>query len=471
MAHPHAAIAGLALIALLAVGCGGETSADGDEATASASKVEVVLERHGLDSPSALALRPRSDELWVTNRGDDSITVVSHPDRAKPHGVTRRDGYAEHFVALPSGIAFDRSGRSFAVANDSDNGVRGMVFVKNPERNRYFKGSNFMGPALFHTATYARAGQSKRYLQDWPQPGYGHSAPHDTPRDDCPGYWSVESDACEWPREGSHVDMLHGSPRSVGILHAKRNAYFLLDGCGIRTDGNACRFVDGHVVMVDFNRDHQEGNGFHGDGVIRRYIDAPFTRVKGVSSGMVRHDGAIYYADTGAGVVRRLRPDTGELQTIVAPWHSGKATHHAHGPGITDWGQAAHSPGDGDDPGVIDAWISDHGDQRAIEALGERWIKPMETLGEYSYVHGARGEVVVGDDVVEEPSGLAASERSLFVADHSTGLIHELAWDGLRERRVIETGRRHVDGLAYGDGWLYFTDAGSDAVLRVRVGT
>ncbi|HZA90480.1 MAG TPA: hypothetical protein VE401_09625 [Solirubrobacterales bacterium] len=143
--------------------------------------------------------------------------------------------------------------------------------------------------------------------------------------------------------------------------------------------------------MYDFNRDHQEGNGFHGDGVTRRYLDAPFRRSKGVPSGIIEHDGSIYYADTGTGAVRRLHPDAGRREVLVGPWHPGAPSHHKHGTGITDWSDAAHGPADGDDPAAIDRWIATAGDQRLIAAAGSRWIKPMETLGEYSYVRDARG--------------------------------------------------------------------------------
>ena len=34
------------------------------------------MDRGGLDEPTAVALRPGSDALWVTNRGNDSIAVI-----------------------------------------------------------------------------------------------------------------------------------------------------------------------------------------------------------------------------------------------------------------------------------------------------------------------------------------------------------------------------------------------------------
>ena len=81
-----------------------------------------------------------------------------------------------------------------------------------------FENTYFMGPALFASDTYALAGQNKTYLEDWAQPGWDHDLPDDIPEDDCPDqYWSEEVEQCLYPREGSHLDMLHGSPLSAGI--------------------------------------------------------------------------------------------------------------------------------------------------------------------------------------------------------------------------------------------------------------
>ena len=44
-----------------------------------------------------------------------------------------------------------------------------------------------------------------------------------------------------------------------------------------------------------------------------------------------------------------------------------------------------------------------------IEAAGDSWIKPRETLSEYSYVRGATHEVAIESDRVKKPAGLAAS--------------------------------------------------------------
>jgi sugar lactone lactonase YvrE len=158
---------------------------------------------------------------------------------------------------------------------------------------------------------------------------------------------------------------------------------------------------------------------------------------------------------------------------LVSSWHGGPPTSGQHGPGVIDWADVPGGPGDGDAPPVIDQWIATAGNQPLIEAQAGRWIKPQETLEEYAYVVGSTVEEVVGAGDIAEPAGLAGSDSSLFVADHATGRIHELSWDGFEPVGEIDTGAAGLSGLAYtpdDGGTLYFTDADGNRVGRVRVG-
>lgn len=109
------------------------------------------------------------------------------------------------------------------------------------------------------------------------------------------------------------------------------------------------------------NRDHQKENGFHGDGTTRCYIDLPYARVDGVASGMMAHDGWIYYIDTGAGVVRRFRPESGRTEVMVSNWNGSPAGHGEHGPGVIDWSHLEDGPDDGDDPDTVRRWAGEPG--------------------------------------------------------------------------------------------------------------
>lgn len=458
-----------AIMILLAAGCGAPEQSDAaaEAGFESADQGEPVLVGDLLDAPSSLAVRPGTAELWVANSGDDSLTVIDLEATAAPHHL--RDGYGEHFTARPSGIAFNEDGTFFAVSNDSNNELRDMEFVLNPERDTHFRRNNFMGPSLFSPATFAQAGQNKDYLDDWPQPGLSHDPPDDIPEHQCPAeYWSDTTSRCVWPRQGSHLDMLHGNPLSTGILHETANSYFVLDGCGAGDTEGGCS-GPGHVARVDFNRDHQEGNGFHGDGTTRRYIDLPYTRVDGVPSGMMSHDGWVYYADTGAGAVRRFQPDSGRTEVMVSNWNGSPASHGEHGPGVIDWSHLEDGPGDGDDPDTVSTWVDEHGDSAAITAAGDRWIMPRETLAEYSYVWESTVEEV-GAGSAARPSGLVAGRQSWFVADNESGRIFEIAWNG-SEAHVFDTGKAGVTGLALSpDGrTLYFADTGTNGVYALSL--
>ncbi|MDI9915836.1 hypothetical protein [Rhodococcus sp. IEGM 1379] len=450
---------------LILAGCSSSTEAGGGPEE---SQIKSVTQGAVLDSPSSLAVRPGTSQLWITNAGNDSLTVIDleNPEPAQQ----QRDGYGEHFMAHPSGIAFNDDGQFFAVSNNSNNEVRGLEFKLNPERETHFKGNNFMGPTLFSTNTFAIAGQNKQYMDDWPQPGISHDPPDDTPQNQCPAeYWSDSTARCVWPRQGSHLDMLHGNPLSAGIVHDQVNAFFVLDGCGARDDTNTCR-GPGHVSRVDFNRDHQEGNGFHGDGTTARYIDLPFQRVDRVPSGMFTHDGWVYYSDTGAGVVRRFQPDSGTTEVMVENWNNSPASHGEHGAGVIDWSHIENGPGDGDDPATVTEWVNTRGNLERIAAAGENWIPPMETLSEYSYVWNATREDATDSGIVGRPSGLAAGEDSWFVADNENGRILEFGWDGT-PRRVFETGKVGLTGLTLtSDGQtLIFADAALNGVYQLNL--
>ncbi|MBB0967448.1 hypothetical protein G6016_00420 [Dietzia aerolata] len=461
--HYTALTAAGAVILLMATGCSSPGKSDPQALTP-----EPILVSELLDSPSALAMRPGTLELWIANSGDDSLTIIDLDD---PDSAQRlQDGYGEHFTARPSGIAFNEDGTFFAISNDSNNEVRDMEFVLNPERESHFRNNNFMGPTLFSPETFALAGQNKAYLDDWPQPGISHDPPDDIPEHQCPAeYWAQGISQCAWPRQGSHLDMLHGNPLSTGIVHDAVNAYYVLDGCGVGDSRGSCD-GPGHVARIDFNRDHQEGNGFHGDGVTQRYIDLPYKRVDGVPSGMMRHDGWVYYSDTGAGTVRRFQPDTGRFEVMVSNWNDSPASHGEHGPGVVDWSHLEDGPGDGDDPETVSAWVAEHGNQEAIDAAGDSWIMPRKTLAEYSYVWEATAEKVAPGSV-DRPSGLVAGESSWFVADNDSGRILEFDWDG-SPGRVIETGLDGLTGLALSEDGseLFFTDTDSNGVDRVRLG-
>jgi hypothetical protein len=424
-----------------------------------------------LSEPMGMMFRPNvPNQLWIVNHGNDSIAIVKDPASSHPQLEARTDAYAEHFVAKPTGISFGQ-GETFAISNNSINEVRGMKFTKNPERNQYFAKNHFMGPTLFSAATYALAGQSKRYLEDWPQPGNGHDAALYSETGGCPPeFWSPDVRRCYWPREGSHVDMLHESPLTMGIIHDRHNAYYVLDGCGSRDDRQQC-VGDGHLVRYDFNRDHQEGNGFHGDGVVWRYPEISFKRVNNVPSGMVIHDGFLYFANSGKGTIEQVSLDRGNIQKIVRSW-SDRTDYDRVGSGIINWVDVTNGPGDGDDPNVILAWTKAKGDPVKLAALGKSWIPPMETLAEYAYIYRVPQQTIIEQKWLSRPSGLATDSRALYVADYESGWIAAFDWKTFKPLWRYRSNLTSISGLTIDPtkpGNLYITDKNTNSLYRLQI--
>lgn len=126
--------------------------------------------------PTDLAFNPeRPEELWVVNRRDDSVIIITRPGAPDGTSIHRRDPAAAHFMDRPPAIAFGHAG-TFGVCGDNDNG-----------------GTDFMGPTLFSSdpAIFAEA----------------------TP-----------------DGLGSHLDMLHSSPFCKGIAHEAGNVYWVFNG-------------------------------------------------------------------------------------------------------------------------------------------------------------------------------------------------------------------------------------------------
>lgn len=204
-------------------------------------------------------------ELWVINEDVEgtggSTVIVSDAGSTGQSSQWLRDGNAWHFMSLPTGIAFGTNGNfanSPGVYDANHNG-----------------GAPFTGPSLWSSdlAIYAQnAG---------------------------PG------------TNGSHLDMLHESPYSMGIAHHKDNAYWVFAG------------DDGDIVYYDFAQDHGPGNSYHGDAIIRRY---PVSVLKDgdVPSHLIlnKATGWLYIVDTGNDRVLRMNTNTGTVQNALTGYEA-----------------------------------------------------------------------------------------------------------------------------------------------------
>jgi len=240
------------------------------DVTAEARYTIIADASDGLDVPRDLGFHPeRLGELWIVNRGDESIVIVSGATGDSPRPEKRIDGYALHFMADVSSVAFGaknyRDDFSFGTCQESENTYHGQA-----------RPNFFMGPAL----------------------------------------WSANLDvfAIADPMGlGSHLDMLHHSPDCMGIAHEDENVYWVFDG------------YHGQLVRYDFQQDHDAGFDDHSDGIIT-FLDEPrVSRVPDVPSHMEldRETGALYVADTGNARVIRVNTAKRRFSRSLVPIEPG----------------------------------------------------------------------------------------------------------------------------------------------------
>jgi hypothetical protein len=189
--------------------------------------VEVVADAtDGLYVPRDLAFHSqRPGELWVVNRGDESVVVLVGADGASPTSQKFTSDTAMHFLAQPSGLAFGNDGR-FATIHETHQPTQGE---QTPP--------DFMGPTLWLS--------------------------------NLPGFDAGEA---------SHLDMLHNSPDGMGIAWEKDYVYWVFDGWHSsitrydfvhdhgpggtdHSDGIISRYVEGQVQQAPSVPSHMEIDG------------------------------------------------------------------------------------------------------------------------------------------------------------------------------------------------------------------
>lgn len=189
----------------------------------------------------------RPNELWVLNKGTEATggttVMLSNAGMANQEFDYRKDANSWHFMALPSALAFSENGNWATVADIVD-------------ANR--QGGSFTGPSL----------------------------------------WSSDLNVYAMPSggNGSHLDMLHGSPYSMGIENDKGNAFWVFDG------------YHEEIVWYDFVDDHGPGNDDHSDGIVYRYKNVKVKRKEGIPAHMVKDPASdwLYVVDPGNNRIIRV---------------------------------------------------------------------------------------------------------------------------------------------------------------------
>ena len=229
------------------------------------SSLPVITEITGaassLNKPTDLDFFPilGKNELWVINQRTEgaggSTLTISDATTENPSNFSHlSDDNAWHFMSLPTGIAFSDDNFNFASSTG----------VKDANHN----GGTFTGPTLWSSdpAIYT-------------QPSGGN---------------------------GSHLDMLHGSPFCMGIAHEVDNVFWVYD------DWN------NDIVRYDFVEDHGPGNDDHSDGVVRRYGNIGINTDGDIPNHLIldKSTGWLYFVDNGNDRVMRLDINTGTASTI-----------------------------------------------------------------------------------------------------------------------------------------------------------
>ncbi len=233
--------------------------------------IEISAAAPYLDSPTDLDFFPvlGKDELWIVNQRNEGIggstLTISEATGDNPTYLERVDGNAWHFMSLPTGIAFSTENFNFATSP----GVQ----------DANHSGGTFTGPTL----------------------------------------WSSDPDIYAQPSggNGSHLDMLHGSPFSMGIAHEVDNVFWLYD------DWNK------DIIRYDFVDDHGPGNDDHSDGILRRYRNLGIEAENLIPNHLVldKATGWLYFVDNGNDRVMRLDINSGSVGQSLALINEPLAEH------------------------------------------------------------------------------------------------------------------------------------------------
>ncbi len=265
----------LPLLLLVVTGCGGPGVAALGDGKHDASQLIVetlATADEMLTMPRDVDINPnRPDELWVSNTGDQSMTILFDWEGGGDFRNDLEPIGGPHFFALPSAIDFGVDGM-FASIHETDDRTQGDGPGSTP--------GDFMGPTL----------------------------------------WIDDLDIFDAGHPG-HMDMLHNSPNGMGIAHHEGNAYWVFDG------------YHASITRYDFADDHGPGGADHSDGVVHRYAEGEVEWVEGVPSNMWwdAETELLYINDTGNQRIGVMDPSTGEEGSRITPNYDGSIQEYMDG--------------------------------------------------------------------------------------------------------------------------------------------
>lgn len=323
----------------------------------------------GLNTPYDLDFHPDAQhpfELWVLNRGTNymgSTVTLYNAGTASQKANYLQDSYNGHFMTYPSAIAFGDNG-NFATTQEILNTSGGPGT------------SVFMGPTLWSSDTtiYARVNQEH------------NGGPL-----------------------GSHLDMLHQSPFSMGVASDTANVYWVFDGYR----GNICRY--------DFGIPHEPGGEDHSDGKIWRYPEVTVTRKPNVPGHMVldKKTKMLYIVDAGSRRILRLNTTSG-----------------------------------------------------TVERSGVQYSSREEELAEYKEMGQVEWGVFIDRNTggpLSQPCGIAHTDGRLLVSDNATGniIIYDITGETPKELGRIKT-QAGIMGITIGpDNRIWYVHPTNNEIVRI----
>jgi hypothetical protein len=321
----------------------------------------IVNSSDQISQPRDLDFHPNGD-LWVTNTGTEnsggSTVKVENPGVTGQTDLWEQDGNAWHFMSLPSGIAFSNNG-NFATSTS----------VLDANHN----GGSFTGPSL------------------WSSDPLIYAVDHG------PG------------TNGSHLDMLHESPYSMGIASEKDNVFWVYDD------------YSNDIVMYDFDEDHGPGNSYHDDGRVLRYQGMGLSAINHTIVNHLVLDNNkkwLYFVDGGNQRVMRLDITTGNLG------------------GAPSWG-------------------------------------PQETLAEYQKVVGYTWEEVVTTGLVEPAGiDLIGNKLIVTDHSNGDIIFYDVSSIPATEIGRIQTNEPGIMGTVIGpNGRIWYANASLNKVVKIEPST
>jgi len=231
--------------------------------------IVVADEANFLDKPTDLDFFPIAgkNQLWICNERNQeiggSITILSNA--GKPNQIIEQmvDINATESMAFPTAIAFGNNG-NFSTTS----GVQDI----------YQNEGTYAGPTL----------------------------------------WSSDEELFAQSSDdiGLQLDMLHGSPFSMGIAHEKDNIYWVYDG------------YNEEIVRYDFQNNNGIGTTDYSDGIIRRY-PINIKREEAIPSHMIldKSSNWLYVVDNGNQRVIRLDISSGQFVQALPEINEPLAEH------------------------------------------------------------------------------------------------------------------------------------------------